>query len=147
MRINNSQHGYVFQQQSENSVAYWPVPPGCLLIQLFNLFSRPLSSLDTHVVMLITAPIVLISKIPTKLNILITFTAGVTALLSGIHAPRVWMQRARSWSQVLVSKACNASRNKIFHFVDEWAKLAGKMKVNLSKRQRNGIKEKSHYSY
>jgi len=41
----------------------------------------------------------------------------------------------------MVSKAFNALRSTVFHFVDEWATLAGKMKANLSKQQRNGIRE------
>jgi hypothetical protein len=88
-------------------------------------------------VLLITSSILLISRLPTKLNILITFVVGVTAFLSSIHVPRIRTQRAWSRSTILISKAFNALRNKIFHFVDEWATLAGKIKENLSKQQRN----------
>jgi hypothetical protein len=95
----------------------------------------------------ITSPIVLISRIPTKLNILITFIAGVTALLSSIHVLRIRMQRAWSRSAILDSKTFIALRNTIFHFADEWATLAGKIKANLSKQQRNEIRGKPHYFY
>jgi hypothetical protein len=98
-------------------------------------------------VLLITSPIVLISRLSAELNILITLIAGVTALLSSIHVPRLRTQRAWSRSANLVSKAFNALRNTIFHFVDEWATLAGKMEANLSKQHRNGIRGKPHYSY
>jgi hypothetical protein len=57
------------------------------------------------------------------------------------------MQGAWSRSAILVSKAFNALLNTIFHFVDEWATLAGKMKANLSKQHRNVIRGKPHYFY
>jgi hypothetical protein len=57
------------------------------------------------------------------------------------------MQRAWSRSAILISKAFNALRNTIFHFVDEWATSAGKMKANLKTQKRNGIRGKPHYFY
>jgi hypothetical protein len=124
LRIHNSQYGYFCQRLSDNSVTYWLVSPRYLLILRLNLFSRMPNCLDTHVVLLITSSVVLISRIQTKFNVLITFIAGVTTLLSGSHVPQIWMQRAWLGSPVLFSKALNTSCNTIFHFVKEWTILA-----------------------